>query len=197
MKKIITINRQFSSGGREIGKKLADKLNISYFDRELIEKIAQETQFHPGYIEQFSESVASRQYPLTFGRSFNLMQTSPTDIIQMAQNKIIKDLAENQDCVIVGRCANYILKDYDVLRVFIYSSDMQKRIERCYKKVPEDKDKTEDQIQKQIINLDKKRAKYHNYYSGQEWQDMSNYNLCIDTAKIDINKAVELIISAM
>lgn len=163
MNTVITINRQFGSGGREVGKRLADALNIAYFDKEIINKIAEKTHLSPSYIEQ---------------------------------TKIIKKLAEEQSCVIVGRCANNILKD-SAFRVFIYSSDIEKRIQRCYDKVPTDKNKSREEMQKMILSIETQRAKYNQYYTGDDWMNMSNYNLCIDTAKVDIKKAVSLIVMAL
>ena len=196
MKKVVTINRQFGSGGREVGKRLADALNIAYYDHELINKIAEETNMHPDYIADCQELSVSRTYAISVGRTFSMPQLSPTDNIQIAQTKIIKKLGTEQDCVIVGRCANNILEE-TAFKVFIFSSDINARIQRCYDKVPEDKNKSEKEMQKSILAVDKKRAKYHSYYTGQEWLEISNYNLCIDTAKIDIKTAVELIAAAV
>jgi len=196
MRKIITINRQFGSGGREVGKRLADALQIAYYDKELISKIAVETHLAPNYIEKFEESVASRRYPITFGSSFSMSPLSPNDTIQIAQTKIIKELANIGDCVIVGRCADFILKEQDTLNIFIYSSDMNMRIQRCYDKSSADKETSKEQMRKEILAIDKQRGKYNSYYTGQDWQSMSNYNLCIDTSKFDIKKAVKLIVSA-
>ena len=197
MKRTITINRQFASGGREVGKRLADALKIAYYDEEITSKIASETHFSPDFIQKFEESVASRQFPLTFARTFSMPMMSPNDTIQIAENKIINELFKKSDCVFVGRCANYILKDEDTLDVFIYSTDMNKRIQRCYDKTPLDKNKTEKQMEKEILLVDKQRSKYHTYYTGEQWMNMSNYNLCIDTSKVDIKTAVELIVAAL
>ncbi len=198
MKKVITINRQFSSGGREVAKRLADTLNLAYYDKELIAKISEQTNLAPSYIEQYSESATSRSFSFTFCRTLSrpTPELSPNDKIQIAQTKIIKELATTGNCVIVGRCANYALAD-EAFKVFIYSSDMDARVKRCFEKVEEDKEKTEQEMKKQIISIDKQRAKYHSYYTGQDWSDINNYNLCIDTAKISIKKAVELIARAL
>ncbi len=198
MSSVITFNRQFSSGGREIAKRLADRLNFAYYDKELIAKISEETNLAPSFIEQYSEAATSRSFSFTFARTFSrpTPQLSPNDKIQIAQTKIIKDLSEAGDCIIVGRCANYTLFD-KAFKVLIYCSDMDARIKRCYQKVDADKDKSEQEMRKQIVAIDKQRSKYHSYYTGQERLDVNNYNLCIDTAKIDLQKAVEIIEKAI
>ena len=196
MNTVITVNRQFGSGGREVGKRLADALNIAYFDKEIISKIAEKTNLSPSFIEQYQEVSATHQYSFTFGRTFSMPVLTPNDTIQIEQTKIIKKLAEDQPCVIVGRCANDILRE-TAFRVFIYSSDMEKRIQRCYDKVPADKNKSTAEMKKMILSIDKQRAKYNQYYTGEDWMNMSNYNLCIDTAKVDIKKAVSIIVMAL
>ena len=197
MSNIITINRQFGSGGREVGKRLADALQCSYYDKELLEIIAKEVGYTTEYINQFDES-ATRTYAYTFGRSFVTYQQTPADTIQLAYTNVIKSMAQKNDCVIMGRCANHSLRDQNPLKVFIYASDIDFKIARCFDKVPADKEfNTQKQMAKDILKVDKQRAKYHEYYTGQTWSDMSNYNLCIDTSKIGINKAVELILNAL
>ena len=197
MNTIITINRQFGSGGREVGKRLADALQCAYYDKELLGAIAKEVGFTTGYIDEFDEKT-TRNYGYTFGRSFITYQQSPADTIQIAYTNVIKEVAEKGNCVIMGRCANHILQNKNPLKVFIYASDMNFRVERCFDKVPEDRvNKTEKQMTKEILTVDKQRAKYHEYYTGETWSNISNYNLCIDTSKVGITKAVELILVAL
>ncbi len=188
---IITISRQFSSGGREIAKKLAEKLQLAYYDKELIEEVSKKTGFKKEYIEEYSEAAISRTFPQVYGRSFVYYQQMPADQIQVAQADIIKEVGEKGNAVIVGRCADDLLKSGDVLKVFIYASNMESRITRC--KAKGNDDKTDKELLKEITQIDKKRAKYYEYYTGKKWGDMENYNLFIDTTKIGIEKAVELI----
>lgn len=196
MRKLITINRQFGSGGREIGKRLADELNIAYYDKELITKVVSETGLSADYITRFEETEASRYYPFTFGRTLTMSYDMPQSTVQTAQAKVIKYLSETQDCVIVGRCANHILKN-NAFKVFIYSSDMESRIQRCYDKVPDDKTKTKEEMKKNILAVDKNRSRYYEYYTGEKWIDLENYNLCIDTAKVSVKQAVKTIMTAI
>ena len=193
MNNIITISRQFSSGGREIGKRLADSLLYAYYDAEIIKKVAEESGFCESYIEKYSEANITRGYNYTFGQTFSTL--SPSDQVQIAQAKVIRELSTKGDCVIVGRCADYILKDSNNFKVFIYSSDMEQRIKRCYEKVPADKNKTAKEMQKMIKAIDKTRSKNYNYYTGQDWEDMTNYNLCIDTSVVSIKQAVATILA--
>ncbi len=196
MNKIITINRQFGSGGREVGKRLADELQIAYYDKELVEHLSENSIINPNYMEDFEDAIATRHYAFTFGRTFSLPLLTPTEQLQRKQAKIIKEIANKQDCVIVGRCANYILKE-KAFKVFIFSSDMDMRIQRCYDKNKDDFNISKVEMEKQIAKIDHQRSKYYQSFTGEKWLDMSHYNLCIDTAKIDIKKAVELIVKAL
>ncbi len=149
------------------------------------------------FVETYDEKF-TRSYTYTFGRSFTTYTQSPSEAIQLAYTDIIREVADTHNAVIVGRCANYILEKSKPLSVFIYSSDMQCRIDRCFDKVPGDKEtKTDKQIEKMILSTDKQRAKYHEFYTCQPWADISSYNLCIDTAMVGIDGAVEIIAQAV
>ncbi len=196
MNRIITINRTFGSGGREVGKRLADSLKTAYYDKELLAKIAKETGLAEVYIKHYDES-ATRTFQFTFGRSIPFYRQSPTEKIQIAVAKIMKEVAEKGDAVFIGRCSNYILRDSSPFKIFIYASDMNFRVSRCFDKVPLDKDKGETNMIKEILTVDKKRAKYHELYTGQNCHDMENYNLCIDTSKFGIKGTVDIILKAL
>lgn len=131
MNKIITISRELGSGGREIGKRLADELGIAYYDREIITEISKKTGMSEEYIKNISEKGVS-PYTFHFGKSFTLyskMQSNETEIL-VAEQRIIKEIAKKGDCVIVGRGANVILKEYNPMKIFIYA-DMESKINRC------------------------------------------------------------------
>ncbi len=197
MGNVITISRAFGSGGREVGKRLADALGYAYFDKELIDLIAEETGFAKEFIEQHSENGVTRSYPIHVAHSFSLSYPMPSEQLQIAQVNILKKIAAEQDCVIVGRRADYVLRAENPFKVFVYSSDMGARIARCYDKVPEDAALSEKEMQKKINSIDKERAKYYNYYTAQNWGEMGNYNLCIDTAAVDVKRAVEMLTLAV
>ncbi len=197
MKKLITINRQFGSGGREVGKRLADALDCAYYDKELLNAIMEETGMVGSGINLYDEK-ATRNYGYTFGRTFTTFQQSPSDKLQIAVNKIIKQSAQKGDAVFIGRCSDYVLRELNPFKVFIYSSNMDFRVERCFEAVPEDRSsKGEKGMIKEILAVDKTRAKYHAHYTGLNCEDMKNYNLCVDTSEVGVKGAVEVILLAL
>lgn len=190
MNRIITISREFGSGGREIGKRLADELGFSYYDREIITEVAKETEMAEKYIQNISEKGVS-PYPFQFAKSFAVysnLQKQQTEIL-VAEQKIIKQIAQNGDCVIVGRCANSILKEYNPMNIFVYAN-MESKIARCIERASKDENLTEKEIKNKIIQVDKERKKYNNIISSLEWGDKKNYNLCINTSGIDIKTII-------
>lgn len=192
MQRIITISRQFGSGGRTIGKLVAEKLGIPCYDKELIEKIAEESGYAKEYVSEESEYA-----PTTGGFVYGFLGRgmdglSNADKIWFAQKKVILELAEKESCVIVGRCADYILKDReDCLNVFVYASK-EFRAERIVNQYGE----TAIEPQKRLKEKDKKRKLNYKYFTEQEWGKMSNYHLSIDSEKLGIEKAAELIVAA-
>lgn len=190
MSKIITISRQFGSGGRTIGKEVAAKLGIPCYDGELIEKVAEESGFAKDYIAEQGEYSAHRTW---FGRALSAAGgsggLSNQDIIWIAQRKVILDLAGKGPCVIVGRCADYILKDkYELLTVFIHASD-ESRAERIVRLYGESNEKPE----KRLKDKDKRRSAYYKYYTETEWGIAKNYDISLDSGKFGLEKCVELI----
>ncbi len=190
MKKIVTISREFGSGGREVGKRLADKLNLSYYDKEIVEEISKETGLSEDYIKDISEKGV---YPIAFnfGRSFtsfSRMQVGQTEIL-VKQQEVLKKIAEKGDCIIVGRGADVTLKDYNIMNIFVYS-DMESKIKRCKMKAKEDENLSEKELEKKIIQIDKNRKNFHNLISSSEWGDKSNYDLCINTSGLEIKDII-------
>ena len=190
MKKIVTISREFGSGGREIGKRLSDTLNLAYYDEEIIAEISKETGLSEDYINNISEKGI---YPVAFnfGRtfaSFGNLQLNQTEILVKQQN-VLKKIADKGDCIIVGRGADIALKDYNTMNIFVYS-DMESKIKRCKYKAKEDEKLTDKELEKKIIQINKDRKKFHNLISNLEWGDKRNYNLCINTSNIEIIPAI-------
>ncbi len=191
--RIITVNRQFGSGGREVAKKLADSLGCAYFDKELISFISESSGLSPDLIGKLDE-ISEKDYTYTFSRSFMKYGRLPLGEIKTAETMILKELAEGSKGVYVGRCASHVLSEYNPLKVFIFSSDMNYKVERCIERDPEIlKTKTHDQIEREITAIDDKRKAYFKANTGLEWDDVEHYNLCIDTSKVGVNGAVELI----
>lgn len=192
MSRIITISREFGSGGRTIGKEVASRLGIPCYDKDLIERIAEETGYAKTFVEDESE-YAPNSNSLAYmflGRGVDGL--SNVDHIWIAQKKVIAELAEKGDCVIVGRCADYLLRDReDCLNVFIYA-DKKFRAERIVKQYGESAVSQE----KRLADKDKKRRLNYKYFTEQEWGKRANYHLCIDSGFVGIERAVDLIVSA-
>lgn len=193
MKRIITIGREFGSGGREFGKRLADELGIAYYDREIMEEIAKRTQLAESYIQHIVEGAPGIWTPITVGKT--LHGAEPDYLLRQyasvysEQANAIRDLAERSDCVIVGRCADYILRDRDPLRLFIYA-DMPSKLARCREKSHEDDGLNDRKLARKIRRVDRNRARYYSYYTGRRWGDRNNYDLMINTSTMPIKAAV-------
>lgn len=194
--KIITISRQFGSGGREIAEKLSEKLGIKFYDKELISMAAKESGVHPEVFESVDEKATnSLLYSLSmgmysFGNNFSPLDGMPiNDKLYLLQHKIIKQVADEGPCVIVGRCADYVLRDRkDVVKVFIYA-DMDFRIKRAV----ETKDIKESKAEQVILKTDKSRANYYNFYSGKKWGLTESYDLCINRSTLTADQTVNVI----
>lgn len=196
MNKIITVGREFGSGGRELGRRLAEELGIEYYDKEIISAIAEKTSMSQEYVQEVLEGKPHTLYPITIGQSMFITDNfyfHQEQSIYLAQSEIIRDLAQKSSCVIVGRCADYILKDLKPFRIFVYA-DIESRIRRCVlRNTDSQKHLTEKEIKKQILSIDKNRAKYYDYYTGNKWADKGNYDLCINTTDVVIKDIVPII----
>ena len=185
--RVITISREFDSGGRTIGKKVAEELGIPCYDSGLIQKIALESGFDERYIKEAGEYAPSGFFASTLSnRAFG-----PTneDYLWEIQYKIITELAEKGPCVIVGRCADYILREKaDCLKVFIHA-DMSFRAERIVKEYGE-RDVSPEQ---RLRDKDKRRAAYHRFYTDMKWGHAQNYHITLDSGALGIDRCVALI----
>ena len=173
MKKVITIGREFGSGGREIGRRIAEKLQIAYYDQEIVTEIVKRTKLSEEYVERITEDRPYISYPIHAGMSFHTAYYAYTEFdrsftVFAEQHNIIKELAERSDCVIVGRCADYILKEKDPFRIFVYA-DAESKLKRCRERSPEDENLSDSRIRRNIRSIDKGRARYYNYFSRQKW----------------------------
>ena len=189
-KTVILISREYGSGGRGIGEKLAKELNIPFYDKEVIHLACQESGFDVSLFENTEEQTKS---PLSYLLSMYYATVSPSELslndqVFLIQTKVIRDLAK-ESCVIIGRCADYILKDHDdVLRIFVHA-DLEDRIERVIDEYGDE----DDNIKGKITRIDKNRATYYNYYSNRRWGDLANYDLSLNTSKVDVDTCVALI----
>lgn len=184
MNKIITVSRQFGSGGRTIAREVAKKLNIPCYDQELIEKVEADSGFTKEFINENGENSSTSILNSLFGSTFG------KDLIWNSHCKVICKIAEEGLCVIVGRCADYILRDKaDLLKVFIHA-DKQKRAERIVTLYGE----RDASPEKRLKEKDKRRASYYRYYTEIEWGLAKNYDISLDSGKIGIDKCVDLIV---
>ena len=182
---IITISREYGSGGRYIGKLVADKLGIKLYDKEFVEKLAEDTGLSAEYIENNEQ----KRSPLEILNNGYYSGLNNSDELFIKESELIKEVTNRESCVIIGRCADFILKDNDnVVKVFV-SSNMNDKIQRTTEFYGIEKNKAE----KEINRINKLRASHYKYYTERDWQDMSNYDICINSDKIGIENAANLI----
>ena len=196
-KNIITISRQFGSGGRSVGHLVAEKLGIPFYDKELVEQIALESGFAPKFVEEHGEHSPGRSlFSYAFapqGVPGVMNGLSTADFLWNIQCSAILQLAEKGPCVIVGRNADYILKDReDVFHAYIYA-DKEFRADRIVRLYGE----SEKSPATRLAEKDKRRRINYQHYTGRTWGAAKNYDLCIDSSAVGIEKAVELILSAI
>jgi len=193
---IITISRQFGSGGREIGKKIADLLEIDFFDKELISLASKESGFCENIFEKADEAPSnSFLYSLVMGSNpvnslfFKNDDLLTNDKLFSIQSKVIKNIAKEKSCVIVGRCSDYILRDEENLTRVYFHSDYDSRTKR----IMELYNLSEKEAKSSIAKADKRRKNYYNYYTGNEWSSLNNYDIIINTGKIGIDNSVKMV----
>lgn len=185
--RVITISREFGSGGRTIGKKVAKKLGIPCYDAMLIQKIAEESGYAADYIREEGEYATGGWLSTVF--TDRTMGMTNQDKLWIIQSRVITELAEKGSCVIVGRCADYILRDKaDCLNVFIHAS-MEKRAERIVTEYGE----REETPEQRLKDKDKRRAAYHRFYTDMKWGHAQNYHVCLDSGKLGLDQCVEII----
>ena len=190
----ITIGREFGSGGREIGKKVAKALNIPYYDKELMAVAAQESGLSPQFLQSYDEKPTnSFLYSLVMGQQNVLSGMRGTTVEQLAsqaQRDAVLSVAEKGSCVIVGRCADYILRDQPgLVRVFICADDDSRVARICQRDGLDEKEARE-----KMRKMDKARAAYYAFHADREWSAADSYDLCINSSRRGIDAAVELIL---
>ena len=188
--RIVTISREFGSGGRTIGRKLAEELGVPCYDSELIGEIARESGFAEAYVRRAEESSPSGWAGALFSTNRAFGPTNE-DYLWEVQRRVILELAEKGPCVIVGRCADYILRDEpNVLKVFVHAP-LDQRIRRAR----EEYGAAEDNLESYVIRQDKARAAYHNYFAAGRWGQSREYDLCVNS-RIGIDASVQVIQAA-
>ncbi len=182
---VITVSREYGSGGRYVARLVADKLGIKFYDKDFIKLVSEET----GLSEEYIEENEQKRDPSVALDNVVYNGLSNSDELFVKESEIIKEVAKKDSCVIVGRCSDFILKDEkNVLKVFIYSDD-DKKIERATKIYGLDKEKAK----KEIRRIDKLRANHYKYYTGRDWKEYSNYDICINSDIFGVEKSADII----
>ena len=192
-KRIITISREFGSGGRFIGEKVAKKLGITYYDKNIISEIAEKSGLSPEYIQESAElSPKKGLFAYAFaGR--DITGKSVEDMVYEAQRKVILELAEKESCVIIGRNADFILRDWnDVLNVFIHG-DRPEKIQR----IMDLHNVGEKEAVKMMADTDKRRMTNYNFYTDQKWGKASNYTLCLNSSQLGYDRCEAIIMECV
>lgn len=197
---VITIARQYGSGGKTVGEMLAKKLNIHYYDKELMKLASDDSGINEALFVNADEKVKSTKLFHIAKSAYSGELIPPesddftsTDNLFNYQAKIIRKLAEEEPCVIIGRCADYVLKDYDnVLSVFVHAPK-----DFCMEQAAKKHSMSAKELEKFIAKTDRHRAEYYKYHTSREWTDARNYDLCLDSSKLGFERCVEEIIAYM
>ena len=179
---VITIARGYGSGGKTMGKMLAEELHINYYDKELAKLASEDSGIHEGLFgitdEKVKHSLFQRKSGLTSEESLFAFQADT-----------IRRLAQNESCIIVGRCADYVLKGYpNVVRLFIYAEK-----EACIREVVERFRLSEKEAARKIETIDKERSAYYKYHTGRDWENAMNYDLCLNSGELGLKKCVQIV----
>ena len=192
---IVTIDREFGSGGHEVARRLADRLGVPLYDEEIIARAAAETGYHEAYIKNNDEKAPELTLTGMFG-SFDSFQNSPFSKIQEGEFKIIREIAtEETGCVIVGRAADYILREADHVSIFLFApiEDRVKRKLKLAKMNETDEPTDEVSMEKLVKQTDKQRRRYYEFYTDNKWGGREVYDLLINTSRSGVNGAVDII----
>lgn len=191
MNKVITVGREFGSGGRELGRRIAETLGIAYYDQEIIAEIARRTAFSEQYVQNVTEHRPLPLFPIHVGRRFYptaapVMQQNLT--VYQEQVALLRELAGKSDCLIVGRCADHILRDWEPFRIFVYA-DMDSKLARCREKAPAQEHLSDRALERHILGIDKGRAQFYSFCANRPWSEKTNYDLCLNTSRVSIKTA--------
>ncbi len=195
MNTIVTIGREVGSGGLEFAALLAKRLGVPCHDRSVIAAIAEQTAFSEEYVRRVVERRPQSVFPLVPpGHGPALVEgyaAMPTRSVLQAQREVVLRLADRGPCVIVGRCADYILRDRAPLRLFLYA-DLEDRVRRCLSRAPAGERHTEREMRQIIQRMDRERAKYYEFFTGATWGDRHRYDLCLNTSGRPIPELVAM-----
>ena len=187
--KIITISREFGSGGRELGKKIAELLGYDYYDRQILTTIAERHDLDENYVEYALNNHAWQTVPLTFSHSFisPVVIGSPQTGLLIEQRKVIDEIAKaGKDCVIVGRNADVLLSEYNPFNIFV-CAEMDAKIKRCKERAEDSEHLTDKELKKKIQRIDKNRARTRYLISDKDWGHRKSYHVIINTTDWDLD----------
>jgi len=195
-KYVVTISRGYGSGGRTIGKMLSEDLKIPYYDRELLRLASDDSGINEQLFAKADEKLKKSLLFRVAKKAYKgeLIPPDSDDFVSNDnlfnyQAKIIKELAETDNCIIIGRCADYVLKDCEnVVKVFVHAP-----LSDCINTLKEMTGNPEKDIEKQIESIDKHRAEYYKYYTGRDWDNAMNYDLCLNSSQLGFDKCVEIV----
>lgn len=189
--KIITISREFGSGGRELGKRLADALGIPCYDHEIIDMVSEKHGFDKNHVAHISEKDIRVFYPTTIAHRLVAPHpmTQQSLSITMAEHELIKELANEGDCVIVGRCADIILREMNPFNIFVYAN-RESKLKRCQNRAEENEHFTEKEMLRKMKQIDKERAAYRSLFTEEDWGRKESYHLCINTSDKEIKTLI-------
>lgn len=197
MKTVITIARSYGSGGRTLGKLLAQRLGMNYYDREILRIASDESGINEALFGQADERLKKSPLPGILRKhqyKGGVLSPESADFVSddnlfQYQTKVIRELAAQESCIIIGRCADYVLRDHpSVIRLYFYAP-----LKDCVVRVMNQNGLSEKEAVKKIEKIDKYRAAYYRYYTGRDWNDARNYNFCLDTTSMSYEKLAEVV----
>lgn len=194
--RIITISREFGSGGRELGKRLADAFGVPCYDQQIIELVADKENLDTTYVANRTEKDLRTFYPTTIARGFYRPNYAMMQSVQImaSEQEIIKKFASEGDCVIVGRAADIILAEYDPFRIFVCADEVSK-VARCMARAEADEKLDEKEIARKCREIDKRRASYRRMFTDKKWGEASGYDLCVNTSGKEIKALISPILT--
>lgn len=192
--RIITISREFGSGGRELGKRLSDYLGVPCYDHEIIDMVAEQHGYDKNYVSHISEKDIRIFYPSTIGHRFiGPSHTAQQSVkVTLEQHEIIRQLAAQGDCVIVGRCADVVCREMKPLNIFVYADKISK-LARCQDRSGEGEHLSEKEILRKMKQIDRERAAYRELFTEESWGHKESYHLCVNTSGREIKTLVPAI----
>lgn len=191
MNNVITISREFGSGGRELGRKLAEYLGIYFFDREIVARIAEESQVTADYVDELFDRGTTMDFPVSMVGtiSYAIGANDSTMKFYAKQKEVLEALAAQGDCVVVGRNGDVVLEDMKPFRIFVHS-DMETKIRRCMDRAPEGENLTEKEMKKAITRVNRGRQMMHDTIADIPWGDKNGYHVCVNTSEMSIDDYV-------